>query len=91
MAELRTLIASLPPRRKNLMFMVGQSRRLEKTQMLGKIEGRRRRGRQRMRWLDGIIDSADVNLSKLQEMVKDRESWRAIVHGAAKSQTWLSN
>ena len=64
---------------------------LEKTLMLGNIEGRRRRGQQRMRWLDGIIDSMDMGLSKLWEMVKDREAWRATLHGAAKIRTWLSN
>ena len=60
---------------------------MEKTLILGKIEGKRRRGWQRMKWLDGITDSVDMNLSKLQEMVKDREAWHAAVHGITKSQT----
>ena len=71
--------------------MMRRADSLEKTLMLGKIEGWRKRGRQRMRWLDGITDSRDMNLSKLPDILKDREAWHAAVHGVTNNQTGLSN
>ena len=89
----RLLIVSWVPRRSNQSILkeIKLEHPVEKTLMLGKIEGKRRSEPQRMRWLDRFFDSMDMNLSKLQEIVKDRGAWHAIVHGAAKNQTWLSD
>ena len=75
----------------NFGHLMRRADSLEKTLMLGNIEGRRRRGRQRMKWLDGINDSIDMGLGRLRELVMDREAWHAVFHGVAKSWTWLSN